>query len=162
MIFPHEDQANPARRPVRKRQLALGRVLCDRDEVGTGPFHTCSNRRPSVGGVVEQEVEMLAKSGCWLLALCVALAVPGPAGAKEKEKPSEIVAVSGSGVGVAPRAPAWVRERVEEIHAGKVENGGADGPGALRGPEARKRISWIGCRDVWAYRGYDHIFGYNL
>jgi hypothetical protein len=115
-----------------------------------------------VGGVVEQEVEMLAKRSCWLLALCVALAVAAPAGAKEKEKPREIVAVSGSGVGVAPNAPAWVREKVAAIHAGKIESGGSDGPGALRGPEARKRLSWFGCKDVWAYRGYNHIFGYNL
>ena len=24
------------------------------------------------------------------------------------------------------------------------------------------RATWIGCRDVWAYRGYDHFIGYNL
>lgn len=104
---------------------------------------------------------MLAKSGWWLLALCVALVVSGPAGAKEKEKPRDPVAVSGSGVGVAPNAPDWVRERIAAIHAGKVENGGADGPAALIGPHARRPTTWFGCRDVYAWRGYNN-FGTNL
>jgi len=115
-----------------------------------------------VGGVVEQEVEMLAKCGWWLLALCVALAVAAPAGARDKEKPNDAVAVSGSGVGVAPGAPTWVREKIQKIHAGKIENGGSDEPGTLLGPQARKRATWFGCRDVYAFRGYNHFAGYNL
>lgn len=105
---------------------------------------------------------MLAKCGWWLLALCVALAVAGPAGAKDKEKPKDAVAVSGSGVGVAPDAPEWVREKIKKIHAGKIENGGSDEPGTLPGPQARNRATWFGCRDVYAYRGYNHFAGYNL
>ena len=104
---------------------------------------------------------MLATSRFWLLAIVAALAVAGPAGAKEKERPKDPVAVSGSGVGVAPNAPQWVRERIAEIHAGRIEQGGSDTAGAI-GPQARKRISWVGCRDVWAYRGYNHVLGYNL
>lgn len=106
---------------------------------------------------------MLAKSRFWLLAVCVALVVAGPAAAKERDEPTGAVAVSEAGVGIAPGAPDWVREKVKRIHAGTIEDGGEDGQGALRGgPRARQRISWIGCKDVWAYRGYDHIFGYNL
>ena len=105
---------------------------------------------------------MLAKCGWCLLALCVTLAVAGPAGAGEKEKPKDAVAVAGSGVGVAPGAPTWVRDKIKKIHAGKIENGGADEPGTVFGPQATKRAAWFGCRDVWAYRGYNHFLGYNL
>jgi len=97
-----------------------------------------------------------------LVAAVAMLAVAAPAfagGAKEKEK--EPVPVSASGVGIAPRAPEWVREQVKKIHAGKVEDGGADDP-TLMAPQARRRLAWFGCRDVWAYRGYDHFIGYNL
>lgn len=102
---------------------------------------------------------MLAKGKFWLVALVAALAVAGPAAAKEKEKPRDAVAVSGSGVGVAPNAPEWVRERIREIHAGRIEDGEPVAPRSLQG---RKRIAWYGCRDVWAYRGYNHVLGYNL
>lgn len=98
----------------------------------------------------------------WSLALCVALAAAAPAAAKEKEKRTDAVPVSASGVGIAPGAPEWVREKVDRIHAGRIEDGGSDGPGTARGPQARRRISWIGCKDVWAYRGYNHVLGYNL
>lgn len=104
---------------------------------------------------------MLSKSRFWFLALVVAFAcAAGPASAKERgeERP---VAVSGSGVGVAPGAPEWVRERVAAIHAGRIENGGQDAAGGAM-PQARARLTWYGCRDVWAYRGYNHVFGYNL
>ena len=109
---------------------------------------------------------MRSRCGWLLVALVVGLAVSGTAGAKDKEKPrerpSDPIAVSGSGVGVAPGAPVWVRERIAEIHAGKVENGGSEEPAAVRGPQASRRASWFGCRDVYAYRGYNHAFGYNL
>ena len=103
-----------------------------------------------------------SQCGWLLVALVVGLAVAGPAGAKDKEKPRDPVAVSGSGVGVAPGAPAWVRERIAAIHAGKVENGDAEAPAAVRGPQASRRTTWFGCRDVYAYRGYNHVLGYNL
>lgn len=97
-----------------------------------------------------------------VLASVAALAFAAPAfagGVREKEK--EPVPVSASGVGIAPRAPAWVRDQIKAIHAGKIEDGGADAP-ALEAPQARRRLAWFGCKDVWAYRGYDHFFGYNL
>lgn len=83
-----------------------------------------------------------------------------PAAAKDKE-PKGIVPVASSGEGVAPGAPGWVREKIEKIHAGSVESGDSESPAVLS-PQARRRISWIGCRDVWAYRGYNHFLGYNL
>lgn len=104
---------------------------------------------------------MLSRSKFWLLAIAVALAVAGPAGAKEKERPKDPVAVSGAGVGVAPNAPDWVRERIAAIHGGAIEQGGMDGPSALAGPNARRPASWFGCKDVYAWRGYNN-FGTNL
>ena len=93
----------------------------------------------------------------------VALAAAAPAGAKDKERPEEPVAVSGSGAGIAPGAPAWVRERIAQIHAGRIENGdGGDGPGPRGGPNARRLANWYGCRDAYAWRGYNHTLGYNL
>ena len=83
-----------------------------------------------------------------------------PAAAKDKE-PREIVPVTSSGEGVAPGAPEWVREKIKKIHAGAVESGNTESPVSWS-PQARHRMSWFGCRDVWAYRGYNHFFGYNL
>ena len=103
---------------------------------------------------------MVARSRFWLLALIVGLAVAAPAQGKDKEKPQP-VAVTQVGIGIAPNAPDWVRERVKQIHAGKIENGDAEA-GASLGPQARQRALWYGCRDVWAYRGYNHFLGYNL
>lgn len=105
---------------------------------------------------------MLAKRRFWIVAAMAALAVAAPAAAKEKEEPRNHVAVSASGVGVAPSAPAWVRERIKQIHEGRIERGGDDAQSAVDGPQSRKRIAWYGCRDVWAYRGYNHALGYNL
>lgn len=105
---------------------------------------------------------MLAKSRFWLLAVVAALAVAGPAVAKEKERPRDPVAVSGSGVGVAPNAPQWVRDRIAAIHAGRIENGDHDGLAGVRSPNARRLTTWFGCRDVYAWRGYNHVLGYNL
>lgn len=107
---------------------------------------------------------MLAKSKILLLALVAALAVAGPASGKEKERPQDSVAVSGSGVGIAPNAPDWVRERIAAIHAGRIEQ--AEIPEAsgmtARAPQALRPASWIGCRSVYAWRGYNHLLGYNL
>ena len=88
-------------------------------------------------------------------------AAPASAGGtKDKEK--DPVPVSASGAGIAPRAPEWVRDKIGKIHAGTIEDGtSADGP-AFVGPQARRQLAWFGCRDVWAYRGYDHFLGYNL
>ena len=119
-----------------------------------------------MGRVVEQEVQVAGTSRFTLCATALALVLVLPAaaaagGERRDKKEKEIVAVSDSGVGVAPRAPEWVREQVAAIHAGKVERGGEHvGPGV--GPQTRNRISWYGCKDVWAYRGYDHWLGYNL
>ena len=104
---------------------------------------------------------MLARSTFWIVALVAALAVAGPAQGKEKEKPRDPVAVSEAGVGVAPNAPDWVRDHIRQIHAGRVESGGWDAD-TREGPQARARALWYGCRDVWAYRGYNHFLGYNL
>jgi hypothetical protein len=89
------------------------------------------------------------------------LVVAAPAAAKEKDPGKKPMAVAASGEGIAPRAPQWVRERIAKIHAGEIENGGSDAGGSIA-PQARTRAAWYGCRDVWAYRGYDHYFGYNL
>lgn len=107
---------------------------------------------------------MLAKSKILLLALVAVLAVAGPASGKEKERPQDSVAVSASGVGIAPNAPDWVRERIAAIHAGRIEQ--AEIPEAsgmtARAPQALRPASWIGCRSVYAWRGYNHLLGYNL
>jgi hypothetical protein len=97
----------------------------------------------------------------FVVAVCLVLVVAAPAAAKQGESPPEPVAVAGSGPGVAPRAPAWVRAGVARIHDGAIEDGGSQSS-ASRSLQARKRVAWVGCRDVWAYRGYDHAFGYNL
>jgi hypothetical protein len=96
-------------------------------------------------------------------AVAAALAVASPATAKDtgsKDRgPAPVVPVASSGEGVAPGAPEWVRQQIESIHAGAVESGEeASRERSLQGV----RASWIGCRDVWAYRGYDHFIGYNL
>jgi hypothetical protein len=96
----------------------------------------------------------------FVVVLSLVLVMAAPAAAKDKE-PKKIVPVANSGEGVAPGAPAWVREKIKNIHAGAIENGDSE-PSALRSPQALRRVSWSGCRDVWAYRGYDHFFGWNL
>ncbi|MGZ8698079.1 MAG: hypothetical protein ACXWZ1_12075 [Gaiellaceae bacterium] len=94
-----------------------------------------------------------------VVVLAAVLAVASPATAKERG-PRPIVPVASSGEGIAPRAPEWVRQQVERIHAGAIESGDAES--AERSLQSVRRASWIGCRDVWAYRGYDHFIGYNL
>jgi hypothetical protein len=97
-----------------------------------------------------------------VVASIATLFVAAPAlagGTKDKEK--DPVPVSASGAGIAPRAPQWVREQIVKIHAGKIEDGGADAPARVA-PQALRRLAWFGCRDVWAYRGYDHFLGYSL
>jgi hypothetical protein len=112
--------------------------------------------------VVEQEVEVLAKRGCWLPALVAALVVAGPAEANDGERPGGAMPVAETGVGVAPSAPDWVRQEVTAIHQAAAANGSGD-KGAVGGPRAREqRALWYGCRDVWAYRGYNHFLGWNL
>jgi hypothetical protein len=97
----------------------------------------------------------------FVVALCLMLVVAAPAAAKDKDPAKNPVAVAASGEGIAPRAPEWVRERIKKIHEGQIENGGSD-VSRPNTPQARTRTAWYGCRDVWAYRGYDHYFGYNL
>lgn len=97
----------------------------------------------------------------WLAAALLALVVVAPAEAKEKPPKADSVAVSRAGEGVAPGAPAWVRDGVARIHSGAIEQGGEDG-GGTRGLQSVRKAMSVGCRDVWAYRGYDHVLGYNL
>ena len=68
--------------------------------------------------------------------LGVALAVASPATAKDRRgtEGRPIVPVADSGEGIAPSAPDWVREQIESIHAGAIENGEpASGERSLQG-----------------------------
>jgi hypothetical protein len=105
-----------------------------------------------VAGVVEQEVEVRSCIG-FAIALCV-LVVAAPAAAKDGDPDREPVAVSRAGEGVAPGAPEWVRRHVAEV------TGAA--PSAPRAFARARRTAWIGCRTVWAYRGYDNWLGMTL
>lgn len=89
-----------------------------------------------------------------LTATIMALVAASPAPAKERP-PQDIptVAVQGSGEGIAPSAPAAVAERVRNVLAG------ADG---VRATQRVGRTSWIGCRAVYAWRGYNNPFGMSL
>lgn len=93
--------------------------------------------------------------------LCAVLVAAAPAAAKDRDPAKDAVPVANQGEGVAPGAPTWVREKIKKIHDGKIENGESEAPVSIS-PQARRRIAWIGCKDVWAYRGYDHFLGYNL
>lgn len=88
-----------------------------------------------------------------LAATIIALVVAVPAPAKERPPLlNASVAVQGSSEGIAPSAPEAVKERVAKLLAG-VE---------VRATERVRRASWIGCRAVYAWRGYNNPFGGNL
>ncbi len=101
----------------------------------------------------------MVKLSRFILAVTVALVVAAPAAAsepaKEKEKPAkQIVPVTSSGEGLAPGAPDWVAQHVAEVTA--------TGPEAPASPAGAQVTMAIGCRTVWAYRGYNHWLGYVL
>jgi hypothetical protein len=84
----------------------------------------------------------------------VALVAVAPVSASERP-PRFLapVAAQGSGEGIAASAPQAVRERIE-----KLLEGGEDS----RAPQRVRRSSWIGCRTVYAWRGYNNPAGGNL
>jgi hypothetical protein len=87
-------------------------------------------------------------------ATLLALVVAAPASAKERPPLLDPpVAVQGSGEGIAPTAPEAVKERVRNVLAG-VED--------TRATQSVKRTSWIGCRSVYAWRGYSNPIGMSL
>ncbi len=89
-----------------------------------------------------------------LAAATIVLVVAAPAPAKEKPPQSDpSTAVQGAAEGIAPSAPEAVKERVRSILAG-VEN--------IRASQGVRRTSWIGCRTVYAYRGYNNPIGMSL
>jgi hypothetical protein len=82
-----------------------------------------------------------------------ALLVAGPAPAQEPPRAGQTVAAQGVGVGIPSAAPAAVQERIARALSG------ADG---VRTPQRASRRSWIGCRSVYAWRGYNNPLGMSL
>jgi hypothetical protein len=131
---------------------------------------------PTVDGVIETEVEMVTKGGfaacdtlrrtrgacrptlVVVLATAVLLLVAAPASAARSPE-RDPVPVTATGEGIAPGAPAWVRQHVADVLAGK---GGGGSTTASRRLAGAQRTSWVGCKTVWAYRGYNHWLGYTL
>lgn len=89
-----------------------------------------------------------------IAATMLALVVVTPALAQDRPPlPAPPAAVQGSGEGIAPSAPEAVKQRVRSILAG-VE--------VTRATQSVRRSSWIGCRTVYAYRGYNNPIGMTL
>ena len=88
----------------------------------------------------------------------VLVVVAAPASAAERPERDAIPVVA-SGEGIAPGAPEWVRQHVAEVLAGR---GGGQTTARSRKLAGVQRTSWIGCKTVWAYRGYNHWLGYTL
>lgn len=86
-----------------------------------------------------------------VVAALVLAAFAAPAGAKDPPA-KEPVPVSASGEGIAASAPEWVRRHVAEV----------TGTPAPRATARLRRVAWIGCRTVWAYRGYNNWLGMTL
>jgi hypothetical protein len=63
------------------------------------------------------------------------------------------VATQGVGEGIAPSAPEAVKERIRNVLAGAEH---------ARATQRLRRTSWIGCRAVYAWRGYNNPFGMSL
>jgi hypothetical protein len=94
----------------------------------------------------------------WGIAATVAaLLLAAPATAKERSpqdnSPAPVpVPVQGGGEGIAPNAPEAVKVRITKLLAG------AD----TRATQGVARSSWIGCRAVYAWRGYSNPLGMSL
>jgi hypothetical protein len=83
----------------------------------------------------------------------LALVVATPASAQEPPPLQSTTAVQGSGEGIAPSAPEAVRQRIRAVLTG------AEG---MRTTQSARRTSWIGCRTIYAYRGYSNPIGMSL
>ncbi|MGZ8717524.1 MAG: hypothetical protein ACXWYO_10480, partial [Gaiellaceae bacterium] len=89
-----------------------------------------------------------------IAATIMALIVAAPALAKERPPQHDAsVAVQGSSEGIAPSAPEAVRERIAKLFAGTE---------AARATQHVRRSTWIGCRTVYAWRGYNNPVGMSL
>jgi hypothetical protein len=77
------------------------------------------------------------------------LATPATAKSPPDEGP---LPVQGSAEGIAPNAPEAVRVRITKLLTG------AD----TRTAQLAARTSWIGCRTVYAWRGYNNPLGMSL
>lgn len=95
------------------------------------------------------------RSARWAAAaMTAALLVAAPAAAKERPPQNDAsVAVQGAGDGIAATAPDAVRERITKLLASA---------GDARAVQGVKRRSWIGCRTVYAWRGYNNPLGMSL
>jgi hypothetical protein len=137
-------------RDVTRRGVTAGGVTGD--DVGRR-----RKPRPCAGGArLERAGSGAAAVIVVALAFGVLLAAPAHAAEAPKEQPIAVVA---SGEGIAPGAPAWVRQHVSEVLSGKRTGQAAAGSRRL---SKVQRTSWIGCKTVWAYRGYNHWLGYTL
>ena len=128
----------------------VGRGGVTGGDVGEGASKPCA-----VGGRLEPTGFGKAAAIVVSLAFALLVAAPAPAADAPREQPVGVVA---SGEGIAPGAPAWVRQHVAEVLSGK-RTGHAAGSRRL---SKVQRTSWIGCKTVWAYRGYNHWLGYTL
>ena len=86
-------------------------------------------------------------------AASAAMLLAGPAAAQEPPKPVALAPTQGAGVGIPSGAPAAVKERIAQALSGTAE---------VRVPQRATRRSWIGCRSVYAWRGYNNPFGVSL
>ena len=81
-----------------------------------------------------------------------ALLVAAPSAAQDPPTFAAATATQGVGVGIPSNAPAAVKERLAGVLSG------AD----VRSPAGAARRSWIGCRSVYAWRGYNNPLGMSL
>src|SRR4051812_13931342 len=98
----------------------------------------------------------MIRSARWSLAVgvvAVALLAAGSAAAQEPPRPVAVAATQGAGVGIPSSAPAAVKERIARALSGATD---------VRTPQRAGRRSWIGCRSVYAWRGYNNPAGMSL
>lgn len=88
-------------------------------------------------------------------AACAVLPLAGGAGTAQAQEPRPVAAaaVQGTGTGVPASAPAAVKERIAAFLSGTAEP---------RTPQRAGRRSWIGCRSVYVWRGYNNPLGMSL
>jgi hypothetical protein len=90
----------------------------------------------------------------WIAAAAAVSLLAGPAAqAQEQPRPVPTVAAQGGGTGIPAGAPAAVKERIVAFPAAAGER---------RTPQRAGRRSWIGCRTVYAWRGYNNPLGMSL